>query len=173
MAMPVQGGDLGIVAHAMKTEASDRAAPIVRRQPVGGERRGRIRHLREGRLHSTGSHGRSRERIRAGIESGSTWSEKVHRAGHVMPAAIAPIGVVYARVHRLPRRRPNSFYEVAPEGTNPRQTQNWMRHPQWQSRLLQVGKSEISAQVLRVDYVSHSEGQRFPPGDDLTAEKQG
>src|SRR5215469_4451408 len=48
-----------------------------------------------------------------------------------------------------------------------------MHHPQWQTRLLQVGEAKIPAQILRIDDITDPKGNRFAPSNDLTAQKQG
>src|SRR3990172_2803288 len=80
----------------------------------------------------------------------------------------AVVGIVNVGVQRLPRRREYHFEEIPAGRPRSRKIEYRMEHPQRQARLLQIGKAEAPAQILRIDDVADPERNRFAPGDDLS-----
>src|SRR5271170_2718064 len=128
MPVPVQQGQFRIFDHAMQTETSHRVSPVIGGQPISVLRLGWIGDLRKRGLLPARSHRRNSERVRISIEPPPTKSEQVNRTGYIMLSGVTSVGVVDARIERLPGWSPNPLDEITLKGSQLRQVQDRMDH---------------------------------------------
>src|ERR1700730_2082397 len=99
----------------MHAQTAHRVGPGIGWQSKGVPRDCGTSDLWKRRLSSARSDCGNGERIRIGIEPASAGSEQVHGARDLVLSSVASIGIVDARVKRLPGRCPYTLDKIAPE----------------------------------------------------------